>query len=269
MKHHVVSIIIVHYKVKKELFDCIQSIVNVRARTPFEIIVVDNDETKTIKQGVKKRFPFAKYVESFGNVGFGAGNNLGAKHAKGDLLFFLNPDTIVLPHALDTLVRFIKKDEKIGIVAPLLVDTSYVPYPLQGTAELTPFTGICSLSFINKLFPLNLISQRYWIKNWDKKMIKEVGVVPGTAFLIQKSVFEKVGGFDERFFLYFEESDLCKRVGECGYTCYIHPEARVVHLWGASSQKRRDVDRIFSESRFLYFKKHFGVVWAYIVEFFL
>lgn len=251
------SIIIVHYKVKKVLFDCIKSIYEAQTKIPYEIIVVDNDEIKVIDEELKKFFPNVKYVKALKNNGFGAGNNLGKRYAKGEFLFFLSPDTKIFPGTIEELVDILQKDKKAAVVSPILLDKNRKPYPLQGTKELTPLRGIVALSFLNKLFPNNPISKDYWLLNRNKKNIVEVDVAPGTALFVRKDIFEKIGGFDERFFLYFEESDLCKRVKKLGYKIYIIPHSRVFHMWGAST-KNIKTSNIFSRSRFLYFRKHFG-----------
>src|SRR4051794_6452304 len=111
-----VSIIIVNYHVKKELFACLQSIVTSKTKTPHEIIVVDNDDKKTIKAELQQKFPKVVYIANENN-GFGQANNVGAARAKGKDLFFLNPDTEVFPAAVDNLVSFLEKHKDAGIVA--------------------------------------------------------------------------------------------------------------------------------------------------------
>lgn len=261
-----ISIVIVYYRAKKELFDCIQSVRASKPKMPYEVIVVDNDEQKTIKKELFGRFPFVTYIASSGNIGFGAGNNLGVSKSRGEFLFFLNPDTLIEVNTLETLYEFIKKDNRIGIVAPLLLGERGLPLSLQGFTELTPVEGVVSHSFINRYFPNNPVSRKYFLLDWDKKAPKEVDVIPGAAFLIRRSVFEKVSRFDERFFLYFEESDLCRRVRKLGYKIYIEPKAHIVHLWARSTQDEKRAKQIFVKSRFYYFKKHFGLFWAVIVH---
>src|SRR5438067_630684 len=114
-----ISIIIVHYHVKKELLECIKSIIASKPKSSYEIIVVDNDEKKIIKKELSKKFPLVAYVPNE-NKGFGQGNNIGANHAKGDLLFFLNPDTKVYKGAIDALADYLNRYKKAAIVAPLL-----------------------------------------------------------------------------------------------------------------------------------------------------
>lgn len=260
-----ISIIIVHYKVERELFACIDSIIKSKARVSYEIIVVDNDEEKVIESKLKRKFPNVLYIKSPANIGFGSGNNLGAKTARGKFLFFLNPDTKAFTHTIDNLVSFLQKHSDTAIVAPLLLGQDGKPYQ-QGALELTPLRAIASLSFINKLFPNNPISKKYLLKDWDYKTTEEVDVVPGTSLLIRRDVFKKLGGFDEKFFLFFEEFDLCRSVKKLGWKIYITPKARVAHIWGASTKQRTDIKSIFTKSRFYYFNKHYGLVSAIITE---
>src|ERR1035437_2164849 len=216
MKRIKVSIIIVNYKVKQELFACISSIYSSKPTTSFEIIVIDNDEKNVIEKELLKLFPHVKYIKSPSNLGYGRGNNLGVKFATGDYLFFLNPDTALLDNAVDVLVNFLDNNNKSAIVAPLLLDKNNKPYEFQGNLELTPLRGIVVLSFLSKVFPR--IFNKYWITNSNKNEIKEVYSVPGTAFVIKKDIFYRIGKFDEDFFLYFEEHDICKRVKDEGYS---------------------------------------------------
>jgi GT2 family glycosyltransferase len=265
-----VSIIIVHYKVQKELFACLNSLKKLRSNYSFEIIVVDNDEVKIIKETLHKQFSTVQYIESPGNIGFGGGNNLGARYAKGQYLFFLNPDTKVNPNTLDILVNFLKAHTNTGIIAPLLVDKNNKPFILQGTQELTPTRAFFAHSFINKISPNNPISRKFWLKEWDKKTVKKVETAPGTAFLISKDLFEKIGKFDEKFFLYFEEDDIAQRLRKIGKEIYITPEAKVFHAIGKSMKKsEHNTSEIFVQSRYYYFRKHFGFVRGSLIEWFL
>lgn len=265
-----VSIIIVNYKVEDELIACISSILKSKPKVSFEIIVVDNNEEEgNFRAKLEEKFNQVRYIKSQRNLGYSGGNNLGAKYAFGNYLFFLNPDTTIFPDAVDSLFEFFKNKENAGIVAPLLFKTDKDVYSSQGSRELGLLQGIVVLSFLNKLFPDNPISKKYSLYDWDKKNIKEVDVVPGTAFMIRRSLFNKIKGFDEHFFLFFEEFDLCKRVKKLGYSIFILPRAKIKHIWGASTSKSNlNIKNIFKKSRFYYFKKHYGLISAYLVELF-
>ena len=240
-----VSIIIVKYQSEEYLADCLTSI----GKNPkWEIIIIDNDQE---------------------NVGYGAGCNRGVEKAKGKYLFFLNPDTVVQSGAIEELIWFLENNEDVGISAPLLLDKDKKQYSFQGTDELTPLTAIFAFSFINKFWPNNPISKKYWLVDWDKKSPREIAVVPGTALMIRRVVFRKVGGFDENFFLYFEESDLCKRVRKAGWKIFFQPKAKVIHFWGKSGEGKKENKKIFRESRFYFLKKHYGFLPSLLVEIFL
>jgi GT2 family glycosyltransferase len=262
-----VSIIILTYKSDQYLFDCLKSIFLQKIQIPYEIIVVDNDEKSSLEKKLQKEYPQIVYIKSKENGGYSSGNNKGAMQAKGEFLFFLNPDTRLENTVVDTLAKFLKQNPKAGMVAPLHLDDKKNVYPLQGAQELTPKRAIFSLSFIQKLIPNNHIANQYWNKDWDKKDIREVDIVPGSAFMIRNVLFKKLGGFDENYFLFFEEHDLGNRVKKVGYKNYMIPQAQLIHSWGKSTEKSdKNIQKIFQESRFYYFKKFYGLSTALFTE---
>lgn len=165
-----VSIIIVNYKVKEDLFKCLESIYKSKPKTNFEIIVVDNDEIKTIEKPLLIKFPKVVYIESPKNLGFGGGNNLGVKHARGECLLFLNPDTQIFNGTIDRLCNYLEKNKKTGIVAPLLIDKEGRPFKRQGSRRLDLFNGFFSLSFVEKIFQIR--QKNFICKIGIKKQIK-------------------------------------------------------------------------------------------------
>ncbi len=261
-----VSIIIVHYKVKEKLFECIDSIYSSKPKNSFEIIVVDNDEIKTIEKDLKKKFPKVRYIKSNENVGYGAGNNLGAKNASGKYLFFLNPDIRIAGNSIDVLYKFLEKNKKAGIVSPLILGSDKKPLDRQGYKELNLLNGIFTFSFLRRKFPQFSVASYYSFSDWVKEPIKKVDTVYGAALMISSKLFKEVGGFDERFFLYFEENDLSKRVRDLGYELYINSNSKIIHHVGQSTKQTKERDKIFAKSRFLYFKKHFGIIQALLLE---
>ncbi len=262
----ILSIIIVHYKKDEDLINCVKSIVKSNTKFSFEIIVVDNFVNSKVEEKIKG-FKKVRYFKMSSNLGYGGGNNFGSGSAKGEYLLFLNPDTIVLKDALNNLINFIKDRKDAGIVAPILLDKNNHSYP-QGNKKLGLLEGIICLSFINRIFPKNKVSKSYFLQDWDRKTLKEVDVVPGTAFVIKKDIFEKLGGFDDRFFLYFEEFDLCRRIKAIGYKLYILPTSKIIHYWGSSTKRIREIKNIFEKSKFLYFRKYYGLIPAMIIKVF-
>lgn len=260
-----VSIIIVNYNVSEKLLECLGSIYSSKPKIEFEVIVVDNSEENTIEKNLSLKFSKVKYIKTNRNVGFSAGNNLGVRKARGDYLFFLNPDTQFVGNVVDELYKLIISNGKIGIVAPILLDKNEKEYKLQGTKTLTPLRAILGLSFLGRF----KIKNDYYVHGWNKEGLREVDVCPGSALMVSKKLFEKIRGFDENFFLYFEEFDFCKRIRECDYKIYISSKSKVVHDWGVSTSQFDNKDKVFAKSRFYYFKKHYGFLNAMFVESFL
>lgn len=267
-KKPLVSIILVHYKAVRELLDCLGSIEDSNPTSSYQVIVVDQDERPGLENTIRKQFPNAAYLKRR-NKGFGSGNNRGGEMADGKYLFFLNPDTLVFPRTIDALIDCIRRNRRAAIAAPLLLNEDKSVYELQGSRALTPFRAMVCLSFINRMFPNNPISRHYFLRDWNKKKAQEVDVVPGTAFMMRADVFSRVGGFDENIFMYFEESDLCRRVRDLGYYLYITPSSRIIHLGARSTHDTEKSRKHFMESRFYYFRKHFGLGAGAAVEGFL
>lgn len=270
-KSSLISVIMVTYKEVPELvtgLDAVfKSIPNSR-KSQVEVIVVDNNKDSHLKPKLAKRFPKVKYFNTGDNIGFGPANNFGVQRAKGDFLFFLNPDTELQSGALFELRQFLVKHRRAAIVAPTLFDMQGKPYQDQGSAKLTPLTALAAHSVLHRIWPNNSIAQGYWLRDRNLNKPQSVEVVPGTAFMIRKSVFEAVGGFDEQFFIYFEESDLCRRLLALGGQAWILPSAKAKHLWHAAT-KSNLYKTIYRQSRFKYFKKYYGSLLATGVEFFL
>jgi len=268
MKPMTLSVIIVHYKVQEKLFNCLESIFNLKPNVNFEVVVVNNDEKDGLKKNLKRKFPYVNYIKAKKNLGYGGGNNLGVKYSKGEYLFFLNPDTELLPDALESLLEFIKNKNNIGAVSPLLLDENNEPNYVQGSQFVTSLRAIFALSIINKIFPNNIVSRKFFLKDWGQNKPRRVDVFPGTAFLIKKTLFEKLGKFDEKYFLFFEEADLARRIKKNGLDNYIVPKAKIIHFGGVSTKQRVGIKEIYNKSQFYYFKKWYGLPWAIIINLF-
>lgn len=267
MKQPLVSIIIVTHNSTGYLDGCLASLKSSRSKISYQVIVVSNG-AEPLPVSFCRKHSQVTFLQPPDNHGFGSACNLGVSLARGQYLFFLNPDTELKTPVLRKLINAFKHHPHAGVIAPFLLDSSHTPYPLQGTADLNPVTAIFSLSFIHRLFPGNPIARRYWLQGVNRSRAHQVSVVPGSAFMVKKSVFTKVGGFDENFFLYFEESDLCRRIKKLGYQLFIEPQAQVVHFWGKSTESL-DINtnnRYFTASRYYYFRKHFGFLPAAVTE---
>lgn len=242
------TFIIVNYRSERCIERCIASIYEkVSPEIDFEIIVVNNDKEKKPEELIKN-YPDVKAVSSGGNVGFGAANNLGAKLAKWEYLVFLNPDVEILSSKAEAVLEEFKKDESIGAIGVRLVTPEGKVQKWCAGYEI----NIIDLARNNLGFPKSQ-------KIWKSKIKKEADWVSGTAFFISKKLFGEIGGFDENFFMYFEDIDLCKRIRNVGKKILYFPNFCVRHKSGESYQDKKTQKKDYYKSQEYYFKKHFGV----------
>lgn len=238
------SISIVNFRSENFIEKCLASVFKYFPAQELEVIIVNNDEKENLEE-IKKTFPEIKIIDHKKNVGFGAGHNLGAKEAKGEIILFLNPDA-ELEGYVEPVINLLK-DEKVGIVGPRLLDSRGKTQKWSAGME-TSLGGILKNNFG---FPAG----RYI---WKSKKNKSAGWVSGTALFIKKNLFEEIGGFDENFFMYYEDEDLCKRVREAGKKVVFSPEVEVRHLGGKSAICKKTQKKYFYESQDYYFQKHLG-----------
>ncbi|GCL39302.1 putative glycosyltransferase [Sphaerospermopsis reniformis] len=247
-----VSIILVNYNGAEVLPDCLNSISKFFTKDNSEVIVVDNASEDFSPDFVAKNFPDIHLVRLPVNRGFGAGNNAGAKVAKGEFLFLLNTDTIITSNILPHLINLMEENPEVGIIGPKLLfpdgsfQISFSPkISIKGEIEAKKLQSYAQ--FPTKLNPLEQ----------DFKQIKEVDIVVGAALFIRADLFHSLGGFDENFFMYFEESDLCQRVKNKGYKILYTPQVSLIHIRGHSVNKIANKMVVeYRLSQIYYYKKH-------------
>ncbi len=237
------SVIIVSYNSEAFIEKCLTSL------QEDEIIVFDNASSDRTIQIIKK-FTNIKLIKSSENLGFAKANNKAAEEAKGEYLFFLNPDTEV-EKPLDELVNFYENTPNAGIVGPKLVLENGA---IQPSARKLPTIMGAFKEYI--LGVKNAYSQ--YIPGGKPT---EVEMVYGAAILIKKDLFERLGGFDEKFFLYYEDVDLCKRVKNLGKKIYYYPKVTIKHLVGAT-KSGMDKNKLNMESAV----KYHGKLGAFILQ---
>jgi len=270
------SIIIVGLNTKQYLLPCLGSIIksSVEKKIKMEIIYVDNGSTdgsigsfQNLKIKMQKCNIKLKIIENKENLGFTRPNNQGAGIAEGKYLFFLNSDTVILDEALVKMTTYLNNHPEVGILGPKLFNSQKKDLQRSSTGKLDPLTAIFAFSFLNKYFPNNYFSRRYFLTDWSRETIKEVAAVSGAALMIRAELFRSVGGFDERFFIYFEENDLCLAVEKKDKKVIYFPEAQVIHYGGRATQKiPLQMKKAFKQSRYRFFEKHYGLLAAIVTE---
>lgn len=247
------SVIIVLYNNEKTIESCLASIFRNKNINLQEVIVVDNASSDDSLEIVENFFPLISIIRNKNNLGFAKANNQALKQAKGNFIFLLNPDTEVISNALEEMVAYMEKHDDVGILGPKLINA-------DGSVqkEINSFPKL--LDSILVLLKLHRISPfaRIIYPNYDYKKTQEAEHLMGSVLLIRKEVFEKIGFFDEKFFLWFEETDFEKRAKEAGFKIVYYPRAVVKHLVGHSTKQLNPIKRqaIWNQSLGYYFQKH-------------
>ena len=250
------SILVVNWNAGQALGRCIASVLAHTRGLDYEILVVDNASADGSLAAVQARFgaePRLVLLPQMRNLGFAAANNLAYERSRGDCILLLNPDTELRDNALASLVAFLRSDDTIGVVGPQL---RYPDGRLQPSCRRFPRTRhwLVILSGLHRFASM----ADYYMSDFDHRSQRDVDQVMGSALMTRRSVVDRVGFLDGRFFLWFEEVDYCKRVREAGYRVVFYPQATVVHRGGQSSGLLSRVERrrLLIPSLLLYFRKH-------------
>ncbi|HPS64392.1 MAG TPA: glycosyltransferase family 2 protein [Ignavibacteria bacterium] len=245
-----ISIIIVNYHQKKFIEGLLKSVSGAFSRLEYEIIISNNSPEEIFPQYEK-----IKVIDA-DNRGFGAANNLGAMHAAGEYLFILNPDTILLEGDYAGALKML--DEGAGALGFKLLNEDRSFQMSFGTD-----VSFCGERKNKKDEELQRAGDMAALKELDKKFneIRKVDWVSGAAIMIKKDVFVKTGGFDENFFLYYEDADFCKRIREAGLDVLYYPRISIIHLKGENVKDNFRSSTYFyaKQSQLIYYRKHFGV----------
>lgn len=235
-----ISFVVITYANQDTLSRCIDSIVERVFPFEYEIILFNNGPDR-IDAGIGMGSSI-KVIESENNLGFAKGCNEAAKNASFPFLFFINPDAEFVSGNFSQLVDLLKVPH-VAVVSPHLLSSDGKAEDWSMGRHLTPFRIL-----MNNFFPRKLAGFQSSAPDW----------VSGAAFAVKKSVFEQFNGFDERFFMYFEDVDFCRRVKLKGFDIIKTKSIMVMHGGGASFSDKRTQKRMYYESQDAYLRKHFG-----------
>ena len=249
-----ISIGIISFNTKDMLCDCLDSIGDQSGSYLESTIVVDNASTDGSQQLLKDKYRKVELIENKQNKGFASAANQIIKKTDGDLALILNTDTLLHNKSIESLVDFMKSCPQAGVVGPLLLNpdgsnqASGRRFPSFFDASIHAFLGVIA--------PKNRFTRRYKLLDWDRNNKREVDWVSGAAICLRKKAVKDIGLFDENYFMYVEDMDLCYRLWENGWKVFLLPEAKVTHHIGQSSKQfNNQMIKEFEKSIFRFFQK--------------
>ncbi len=248
-----------NWNAKRYLLECLQSIVDTSGFLRSETIVVDNGSSDGSVDAVQTQFPSTKVIENRDNLGFAKANNIGIQVSTGTYIALVNSDVVVLDGCFEALFTYMKRHPHAGMIGPKMlgpggeVRRSIMSFPNLGNSVFRAFA-------LDSFFPASRLFGQYLMAYREFKAVREVDVLNGFFLMIRREAFDEVGLFDERFFIYGEDIDLCRRFERRRWLRIYHPGAAAIHYGGASSA--RQPIRFFIEmqkANLHYWRKQYGV----------
>lgn len=263
----ILSVIIVAYKSRGELPACLASLPGELLGRRVEVCVVNNSSGDGVAEWMAKSFPAMRCLEPGANLGFGRANNLGYRTTTGECVLFLNPDTVCNAPALEHCVRRVLAEPEVGLISPKLVQADGSMDRACRRSIPTLWDGFCRASGLASAFARTAFFAGYNLTHLPVEGTYEVGAINGAFMLARRRVLEQVsdaGGavFDEKFFMYGDDLDLCIRMAHAGFKIIYDGRMQIIHLKGQSVAKDFTAmsQAIFDANRDVYLK-HFGQTW--------
>lgn len=258
-----VSIIIVNWNSGKYLQETIESLVEKTKNISYELIIVDNNSNRDEEsflyiQNVLSKWNNFTFIKADENLGFSKANNIGMSISKGRNLLILNPDVVFSNNIIEILSNYLDNNEEVGMVGPKVLnpDGSFQQPCLRGKPY--PKDTLFHIVGLAKAFPKNEYFNGYAMWNVDRDKINECWALSGCCMMIKKFLYEQIGGMDEQFFMYQEETDWGIRTKNVGKKVVYNPNAVVTHYHGVTTRKIQTKSvLIFTQSMLKFFKKHF------------
>ena len=252
-----ITIIIVNWNAAEMLKNCISSICAHQEGLQLQIIVVDNASADNSVPMLKELFPEVTIIEAGGNIGFGRANNLAFPYVQAPCVLFLNPDTLIVDDAIQRMAAFLATKPAVGAIGCKIIDRAGIVQELPIQWRMTPWRKFCDLLFISGI-TLHYLTR--FIPYHDPLQSGTVSYLYGACLMLKKEVLDQVGVFDERFFMYCEDVDLCERIGRAGWLIQYLSDVQILHLVGGATQGKGSAFGSFMmcESIAKYMRKYYG-----------
>lgn len=263
-----VSVCIVNLNAGALLRDSLRSLYEHTAGLELEVIVVDNGSSDGSPALIRSEFPQVNVIENQGNLGFTRPTNQAMQAAQGDFILLLNPDTLVLPGAVQNLVGFLREYPEVGICGPKILNrdgTLQMPCR-RGLAR--PWNTISYFLGLAALFPKRKFFSGYTMTYLDENTAHAVDGVSGACMLIRRAVIDRIGYFDERYFAYQEDADYCYQAQKAGWQIFYVPSAQIIHYGGQGGSRVQPLRSIIEwhRSYYLFYRKNLAKDYFFLIN---
>ncbi len=235
-----VTVIMVSFNTRDITLKALETLLQNAGDVAMHVVVWDNASHDGSADAIAERFPQLHLIRSEENLGFAQANNLVAEMVESEWMLLLNPDTETYPGMVENLLEFSKAHPEAGITGGRTVFPDGSLNIASCWNKLTIWSLFCSAFGLSRMFPDSPLFNHEGIGGWKRDSVRHVDIVVGCLFMIRKRVWDELGGFSPRYFMYGEESDMCLRAAARGYSPMVTPDAQIMHLVGASSKKRED-----------------------------
>ena len=250
------TIIIISYNTKALTLKCLETVFAETRQARAHIVVLDNASPDGSAEAIAAAYPQVELIASQENLGFAGGNNLVAAQARTEWLLLLNPDTEVHAGAIDALLAFARAHPEAGITGGRTVFPDGSLNPLSCLDRITPWSAFCMATGLTALFRGSTLFNPENFGNWPRDTERQVDIVVGCFLMIPRRLWQELGGFDLKYFMYGEEADLCLRAAAKGYRPMVTPSAQIMHLVGAASGKPAHKTAMVAKGRVTLIRDH-------------
>jgi hypothetical protein len=257
------TIALVTWNSEDEIAECLNTLFHATAKVPglkLETVIIDNDSADmtvtVIENFLRVTDQNIVFIKNNDNLGFTKACNQAIHASTGDYIFILNPDTEIIGDAISSMMKYLDENEHAGVVAPQLLSFhSKIQYSCRTFP--TYWDLFSEMLLLATIFPKSEFFSRWKMRYFDHKSLREVDQPMGAALLLKRKVLEAVGGLDERFIMFYNDVDFCKRISDAGFKIIFFPDAKVKHIEGISVYKDRSgMIKIWNKDCLRYFKKH-------------
>ncbi len=257
--HPLISVVIVNYNVKEYLEQALLSLQRALHKIAHEIYVVDNASVDDSVAHIRQRFPNVNLIECKENLGFGRANNIALKKVKGEFVVLINPDTVVQEDTFTKLLAFFESTPDAGAATCKIINPDG-SFSIDCRHSIpTPMIAFWKVVGLSKLFPQSKLFAKYNLTYLNPNETYPVPAISGSFMMIKRKVLDEAGVFDERFFMYCEDIDLCHRINHAGYKIYYVPTSQIIHYKGEST-KKNNIDYVigFNKALYQFFEKYYA-----------